>query len=229
MIDTMIKLTPEIAAKLREPFAPESVKWRIGNMVYNKTSQERGIRKDNARKGPENNDKGEAVVLAYLDTKLVKNRLDAVVGPDGWEFDWEVATFTGAEVMTAKGRLNVLGVIRCDLGEAGNNEKSKGAVRDSLKRSAFLFGVGDYLADLTDVRASCTFRYGSWQLDKEELPRLAKLLPAPGSRVATPEMVNILCAWYGEQFREKFHALDYESAMKQILAATPPPKKNGGK
>lgn len=55
-----------IRAALAAHFAPESVKWRIGSMSKDKT---------------------RATLLAYLDARDVQDRLDAVLGCDGWSFD----------------------------------------------------------------------------------------------------------------------------------------------
>src|SRR3954470_4052845 len=67
---------------------------------------------------------GRALALAHIDARSVMRRLDAVVGPDGWWFDFDVmptptplparegaARSAGVGV---KGRLTVLGVTKCD-------------------------------------------------------------------------------------------------------------------
>src|SRR5204862_7598447 len=58
---------------------------------------------------------GRALALAHIDARSVMRRLDAVVGPDGGWFDFDVITPDAKEV---KGRLTVLGVTKCDAGEA---------------------------------------------------------------------------------------------------------------
>jgi hypothetical protein len=78
-------------------------------------------------------------------------RLDAVVGPAGWTFDFELLSPDGKMV---KGKLSVLGVTKCDAGEgASEDEVLKSAVSDALKRCAVHFGIGRYLYYLPSIWA----------------------------------------------------------------------------
>jgi len=107
---------------------------------------------------------GRALALAHIDARSVMRRLDAVVGPDGWTFDWEPVMLdagyrmldTGASrsassiehraPVRVKGKLTVLGVTKCDAGEAAaEDEPLKAAVSDALKRCAVHFGIARYL------------------------------------------------------------------------------------
>lgn len=94
---------------------------------------------------------GKALGLAFIDARAVMRRLDAVVGPAGWSFDFDLLDNAGRMV---KGRLTVLGVTKCDAGEAAQeDEVLKSAVSDSLKRCAVHFGIGRYLYYLPRVWA----------------------------------------------------------------------------
>lgn len=222
----MATLDKAASAALRAPFPPSAIKWRVGQVLYNATDKTRGVRKDDRKgtPGPSNGDIGKAAVLAYLNTSLVKNRLDDVLGPDGWAFDTEPLTFTSdrSEVLTAKGVLTIAGVPRADFGEAGNNEKTKGAARDSLKRAAFLFGVGDYLAELGEIKADVEYKYGNWQIVTAEHARLASLLPRPGARPITPELLAVLLAWYGPAFEPRAVAMTADQAIALISSGAKP-------
>ncbi|MBI3909412.1 MAG: hypothetical protein HY320_00580 [Armatimonadetes bacterium] len=103
---------------------------------------------------------GRALALAYIDARSVMRRLDAVVGPRNWWFDFDVLDLSpgrggerGAVPTTpkafgvwVKGRLTVLGVTKCDAGEAVDEDEAlKAAVSDALKRCAVHFGIGRYL------------------------------------------------------------------------------------
>lgn len=92
-------------------------------------------------------DKKRALMVAYVDARAVMDRLDAVC-PNAWGFEIEVIPNTPTP--TVKGRLTVLGVVREDIGEAGEGEAGtlKAAASDALKRCAVHFGVGRYLYDL---------------------------------------------------------------------------------
>jgi len=118
-------LTSDISAKLKAPFP--NVSWRV-----------------QSSKGSET----KARVVAYVDARDIMDRLDEVVGPDNWSFDWEPITTANGQVLTAKGTLTVCGISRSDIGEAGDIEKSKAAVSDALKRAAVHFGCARYLYDL---------------------------------------------------------------------------------
>jgi len=118
----MSKLDRQILAQLAEPFPSEEIKW-----------------KPQATKGD------RALAVAYVDARVVAERLDQVVEGD-WSFDWEQAS-NGC----VKGKLTVCGITRCDVGEQGDGPQGKTlktAVSDALKRSAVLFGLGRYLYHL---------------------------------------------------------------------------------
>jgi hypothetical protein len=94
---------------------------------------------------------GMALGLPYIDARDVMRRLDAVVGPHNWQFDFDVLSPDGKMV---RGKLTVLGATKCDAGEASQeDEPLKSAVSDALKRCAVHFGVGRYLYYLPRVWA----------------------------------------------------------------------------
>lgn len=112
----------DIAEKLKDPFDPKFLKWRVGA-----TSK----------------DKDKGIALAYLDAREVMRRLDDVCGLDGWRcrhievkdgFICEIDIKFGDEWIT---RSNA----------AGNTqvEAVKGGASDAFKRAAAVWGVGRYL------------------------------------------------------------------------------------
>jgi len=114
-----------IGRELAAPFAPEAVEWRVqGKAAPGQRAQ----------------------VVAYISARAVAERLDSVVGPGGWAFDWQPLHVDAAgEVQTARGVLTIYGVAKADVGTGSNFEASKGCVSDCLKRCAVLWGVGRYL------------------------------------------------------------------------------------
>ncbi|HEU4754909.1 MAG TPA: Rad52/Rad22 family DNA repair protein [Armatimonadota bacterium] len=109
---------------------------------------------------------GKALGLPYIDARSVMRRLDAVVGPGNWSFDFDLLSPDGKMV---KGRLTVLGVTKCDAGEgATEDEVLKSAVSDALKRCAVHFGIGRYLYYLPRVWAP----YDAQKRRFTEQPRL---------------------------------------------------------
>lgn len=92
---------------------------------------------------------GDILALAYIQARDVMNRLDDVVGPGNWSFDW---TPMNADGKAVKGTLTVLGVTRSDVGESDKEEEPwKSAVSDALKRVGVQFGIGRFLYELPQV------------------------------------------------------------------------------
>src|SRR5579859_8060651 len=114
-----------IGAALREPFDPRDVDFRV--------------------QGRANEATGRAQVVAYIDARAVQDRLDTVVGPGNWSFDWQPVVMDKGEVMVAKGVLTIHGVAKADAGSASNFEQSLGAVSHCFKRAAVHWGIGRYL------------------------------------------------------------------------------------
>jgi len=120
-----------LGRELCAPFAPEAVEWRVqGKATPNQRAQ----------------------LVAYVSARAVAERLDTVVGPGAWSFDWQPLHLdTAGEVQTARGVLTIYGVSKADVGTASNFEASKGCVSDAFKRAAVLWGVGRYLYALPQV------------------------------------------------------------------------------
>jgi hypothetical protein len=139
----MMDFTPEITEALAAPFAEDEVDFL-----------------------PRGSANGKARALPYIDARSVMRRLDAVVGPGNWSFDFDLLSPEGKMV---KGRLTVLGVTKCDAGEAAaEDEVLKSAVSDALKRCAVHFGIGRYLYYLPRVWAP----YDAQKRRFTEAPRL---------------------------------------------------------
>lgn len=114
----------------------------------------------------------------YVDARAVQSRLDEVVGPGNWAFDFDVLHAEQGGVVI-KGSLTIAGVTKCDAGEhwrASERDKIetyKAAVSDSLKRCAVHFGIGRYLYELEVARAG-----KMTQAEKEAAARKVGYAPA---------------------------------------------------
>lgn len=137
----------DVQRRLQAPFSAHLVGWRAA--AFNK-------------------DRSRALLLAYVDARAVQDRLDAIC-PDSWSF--ELTVIEGAASPTVKGRLTVLGVVREDIGEAGEGERGtlKAAASDALKRCAVQFGIGRYLYDLPKT-------WADWN-DQKHAPKITPQLP----------------------------------------------------
>ncbi|MFN3652637.1 MAG: hypothetical protein ACK47B_23920 [Armatimonadota bacterium] len=87
---------------------------------------------------PEDRAPGVTRVIVTVPAQAAMNRLDAVVGPAGWSYDW---TPMPEGVL---GRLTVLGVQKTHLGAT---------TAEALVACARRFGIGAYLEYLPELRA----------------------------------------------------------------------------
>lgn len=148
----------EISRGLQQPFDPSEVEFRV--------------------QGRMNEQSGRAQVVAYVDARVVQDRLDQVVGAGNWSFDWEPIVIDKGEVMVAKGTLTVLGVSKSDAGTASNFEQSLGVVSHCFKRAAVHWGVGRYLYNLPMNWVQVE---KNGRISDQMLRELRSKLPAPES------------------------------------------------
>tara|TARA_R110002020_G_scaffold22654_3_gene76309 strand:- start:128 stop:676 length:549 start_codon:yes stop_codon:yes gene_type:complete len=121
--------------KLEKPFSSEQIKWR---------AQRTGKKKDGSN---------WAFVLAYVDVRTVQDRLNSVLGLDGWQCKHEV--FGHKTICHLGVKINGDWIWRSDGAGDTKYEADKGALSDSLKRASVLFGIGRHLYDLPSVFVKC--------------------------------------------------------------------------
>jgi len=112
--------------RLAAPVPPAAIQWRADGKPVTRGS--------------------ETVVrqVAYIDAQLVRARLDEVV-PGAWALTLDVLPALedeGERLYAFKARLQVLGVVREDV---GTGRDYKAAASDAFKRAAVRFGVGHEL------------------------------------------------------------------------------------
>lgn len=161
-------MTTEIFEALKKPFPVEDVEWRLGRV---------------------NEQAMTGIALAYIDARLVINRLDSVVGPENWQDAYETSTVS----QTVKGNVAQYATVRCRLSlriagewlykEDGapfsDFEAVKGGYSDALKRAAVKWGIGRYLYDLPPKRVSVERRGNSWAIAAGQ--DLSSVLPPAAS------------------------------------------------
>lgn len=142
--------------KLRAPFHPSKISWRVGSVKKDKTA-------------------GRA--LAYLDARDVMERLDEACGVGGWQSDCFDA---GDGRLAAKIGIWVKDcwVWKCDGAGArqpnpglSEMDANKGDFSDAFKRAAVQWGIGRYLYDVpapwVDLDEYKRIKTGQqWKLDK---------------------------------------------------------------
>lgn len=110
---------------LSAPFDPQEVSWRVGSMKKDKTA---------------------GMALAYIDARVVMERLDAICGPDGWQCRYSHAN--GKTVCDIAVKCGAEWIWKANGAGDSDIEAEKGALSDAFKRAAVLWGIGRYLYDL---------------------------------------------------------------------------------
>jgi hypothetical protein len=115
--------------KLKEPFAPSDVSWRIGQA------------------GKKQNGDIWAKVLAYIDNRNIQDRLDSVVGPANWKNEYAKGP-EGGVLCGLSIKVDGEWITKWDGAENSDIEAVKGGLSDAMKRAAVQWGIGRYLYEL---------------------------------------------------------------------------------
>ena len=130
--------------KLRQPFHPKDVQWRVTN------------KSQDGKKG---------MVAAYADPRAYSARLNEVFTPAGWSFELVTETTTGLTRMrhgksvptgkvTVIATLDIFGISKkASTGEmwADDDNATTRAEAQAKKRAASMFGLGEYFYDLKSL------------------------------------------------------------------------------
>src|SRR5215467_4488356 len=89
-----------------------------------------------------------ALALAYVDARVIQDRLDEVLGVLGWQDEYECLP-DGSVVCRLRLRLGDEWITKMDVGgpfeQPDEGDRRKAAFSDALKRAAVKFGIGRYL------------------------------------------------------------------------------------
>jgi len=151
----------EIFEKLRAPFPPDAVSWRVGSVG-------------------ERDGKKFGKALAYIDARDVMRRLDDVLGPANWQNDY-LPMSNGTTCCRIDLKIDGEWVGKANGAGATDYEAEKGAYSDAFKRAAVLWGIGQYLYDLDAPWVEVEQRGKSAFIKKDELPKLRGLLERNGA------------------------------------------------
>lgn len=135
-------------AALADKFDPLDIEWRI---------QQSGFK----------NDKPWAMVLAYLTSRAVQQRLDDVCGPTNWQNRFlcepDQAISCGISIYDEEKKE---WITKWDAADATDIEAIKGGRSGAMKRAAVHWGIGRYLYSLDATFAECITEKPS-QAEKE--------------------------------------------------------------
>jgi hypothetical protein len=114
-----------VTTALAEPFGRDEVKFKPQSVKGNR-----------------------ALAMAYVDARVVQDRLDDVLGVENWQDEYETLA-DGSVICKLTCRLGDRWITKMDVGgpseQPDGGDRLKAAVSDALKRAAVKFGVGRYL------------------------------------------------------------------------------------
>lgn len=180
----------DVAAALAAHFDPAEVKWK-----------------------PQTVSGSRALVIGYVDARVIMDRLDEVVGVGGWQDRYERLP-DGAVVCRLRVLMGGRWITKEDVGgqseQPDEGDRTKAAFSDALKRAAVKFGVGRYLYRLKN-------QWMDYDPQKRQIVGTPRL-PAP------PPDVRASRALLGRIVQEMAEARDVKAleAVRQRLKTTPP-------
>ena len=125
-----------------------------------------------------------AMAIAYVDARVIQDRLDEVLGVAGWQDEYECLP-EGGVVCRLRLHLGDQWITKMDVGgpseQPDEGDRRKAAFSDALKRAAVKFGVGRYLYRLPS-------QWVDYDPQKRQFVRLPKLPPSalPRRRLPVP-------------------------------------------
>lgn len=101
-----------------------------------------------------------ALFVPYIARDGVVALMNAIYGPLGWSFSPSSLTAIEGDsgAWTANASIQVGDAVRHDVGSADGGDGRKGAVSDVLKRCARLFGAGQWITRLSNIRITVETR-----------------------------------------------------------------------
>lgn len=119
----------EIMKRLRAPFAPEEIEWRVGATTKDKT---------------------KGMALAFVTNRAIQNRLDEVFGCFGWKNEYR--EWRGnSQLCGISVKYEGEWITKWDGASDTDWEATKGGLSDAMKRAAYQWGIGRYLYNLDPV------------------------------------------------------------------------------
>lgn len=177
-------------SRLKDPFPPNMISWRIGAT---------------------NREKTKGLPLAYIDARDVQDRLDQVCGVENWQVrhPWADGRKLACEIGI---RINGEWIWKGDGAGDSDVEAEKGAFSDSFKRAAVRWGVGRYLYDIQANWIDLDEKKG---IPKSEYARLEALLVRQTPK-AEPTPEQRAEAW-AMKFAERVHEFTDLSALNAYI------------
>jgi hypothetical protein len=163
------QLAQALTAALAAPFEPAEIKFKP-QMVKNNS----------------------CLAMAYIDARLIQDRLDEVLGVENWEDAYRILP-DGSVMCRLRCKIGDRWITKTDVGspseQPDGGDRLKAAFSDALKRAAVKFGIGRYLYRLQAQWVN----YDPVKkkiMQRPEMPAFAlpagKAPPAPQTKALTP-------------------------------------------
>jgi hypothetical protein len=160
-----------------------------------------------------------ALALAYVDARVIQDRLDEVLGVAGWQDSYRVLP-DGSVMCRLRLKIGEHWITKTDVGgqseQPDGGDRTKAAVSDALKRAAVKFGVGRYLYRLPQL-------WCDYDPDKRQFVRTPALPTAALPKPAGAEVAKKLASLAARKGVEVAALLSMAEArdLWQRLAALP--------
>lgn len=159
--------------RLAAPFPPADIDWKPGSVTR---------------------DKSKGMAMAYLTSRAVQDRLDAVCGPADWRNEFREGpgggVLCGLSIFVERPDGSSDWVTKWDGADNTAVEAIKGGLSGSMKRAAVMWGIGRYLYDLPTqwVRLDERGRFAEApRLPASHLPRAERPSPARSEAAVRPD------------------------------------------
>jgi hypothetical protein len=191
----MLQSAEEIGAALAAPFDPEDVHFKPQAVSGNR-----------------------ALAIAYTNARAIQDRLDEVLGVDGWEDEYSCLP-DGSVVCRLRLRIAGEWIDKMDVGSPSEQpdagDKLKAAFSDALKRAAVKFGIGRYLHQLPPQWIDYDPKKRQF-LGKPQLPAwaLPSAKPAPAPATSSKEARTLPAA--GTELARRLDAFDLKLSKEGL-------------
>jgi hypothetical protein len=173
-----------------------------------------------------------ALAVAYVDARVVQDRLDDVLGCQNWQDSYEPAE-GGSVVCRLALRVNGEWITKTDVGspseQPDQGDRLKAAYSDALKRAAVKFGVGRYIYRLPAVWTN----YDPQKKQFTQLPAMpnwalprtlpaaqnSRQLPATGQAKAAPPARKVEPPTTAAEFAKRVRQMDAQLTEQKWCVA----------
>lgn len=127
----------ELFSRLAEPFQDHEIEWRV------------------ARAGMKHG-RPWAQVLAYIDARAARARLNSVLGPANWRVSYAAEGPRNGVLATLSLRIDGEWIAKSDGADITEREPVKGALSNAFKRACAVWQIGEHLYDVGESWAIFT-------------------------------------------------------------------------